>query len=390
MANVFLRKKINNRIIDGHPWIYSNEIGEIEGVYQPGDIVSVFSSNGSFVGKGYINPKSQIKIRLLTRDQDEVIDKAFFTERIKKAYHYRQQLGYKDNCRIVYGESDDLPGLIIDKVNDYVIFQTLTLGIDLWKNTIIEIIDKLFSPVGIYERNDVIVREFEGLPFIKGCVKGNCGDKILLKHDDLQFIVDLEKGQKTGFFLDHQDNWPHIHRVVKDAEVLDAFCYTGTFAINAAKYGAKKVIGLDICADAIALAKDNAALNNAQEICEFYELNAFDILKNWHKEQKYFDTIILDPPVLTKSRLNLDKAINGYREINLRAMKLFRKGGFLITTCSSNLISKEQFQEIIGNAAKDAKKRIKQISYLSQSADHPILWNVPEMEYMKFVIIAVE
>lgn len=390
MSNVFLRKKISSRIIDGHPWIYSNEIGEIEGVYAPGDIVNVFSSNGSFVGKGYINPKSQIKVRLLTRDVDDVIDLDFFKQKIVRAWHYRQQLGYSDNCRIVYGESDEIPGLIIDKVNDYIIFQTLTLGIDLWKSAIIEIIDELFSPKGIYERNDVIVREFEGLPSIKGCVKGECANQILLKHDDLQFIVDLENGQKTGFFLDHQDNWPHIHRVVKDAEVLDAFSYTGTFAINAAKYGAKKVIGLDICADAIALAKRNATLNHANDICEFFELNAFDILKNWHKENKFFDTIILDPPVLTKSRLNLDKAINGYREINLRAMKLLRSGGFLITTCSSNLISKEQFQEIIGNAAKDAKKRIKQISYLSQSADHPILWNVPEMEYMKFVIIAVE
>lgn len=390
MSNVFLRKKISSRIIDGHPWIYSNEIGEIEGVHAPGDIVNVFSSNGSFVGKGYINPKSQIKVRLLTRGVDEVIDAAFFKKKILRAWHYRKQLGYSDNCRIVYGESDDIPGLIIDKVNDYIVFQTLTLGLDLWKSAIIEIIDELFSPKGIYERNDVIVREFEGLPAIKGCVKGECSNQILLKHNDLQFIVDLENGQKTGFFLDHQDNWPHIHRVVKDAEVLDAFCYTGTFAINAAKYGAKKVIGLDICADAIALAQQNATLNNANDICEFFELNAFDILKNWHKENKFFDTIILDPPVLTKSRLNLDKAINGYREINLRAMKLLRSGGFLITTCSSNLISKEQFQEIIGNAAKDAKKRIKQISYLSQSADHPILWNVPEMEYMKFVIIAVE
>lgn len=389
-AKIFLRKKISNRIGDGHPWIYSNEIGDEDGSYQPGDIVDVFSSNGSFVGKGYINPASQIKIRLLSRNQEAEINYDFLYRKIEQAWQYRLKLGYSNNCRVVFGESDDLPGLVIDKINDYLIFQTLALGIDVRKDMILDIIKTIFNPKGIYERNDVFVRELEGLPLKKGVVFGTMEDEILLEENGLKFFVDIIEGQKTGFFLDHYENRVSIERVVRDADVLDTFSYTGTFSIYAAKYGAKSVLGLDLSEKAVALAKRNAQLNGFENICDFRQLNAFDILKTWSKEGRVFDTIILDPPPFTKSRSNIQKALSGYKEINLRAMKMVAPGGFIITTCCTNLISTDDFINIVQEAAKDAKKRIRQVSLQSQSADHPILWNVPEMHYLKFLIIAVE
>lgn len=388
-AKIFLRKKVHARIAEGHPWIYNNEIGDEEGVYQPGDIVDVFTSVGTFVGKGYINPMSQIKVRLLSRVQDEAIDAQFFEQKIKAAWEYRLKLGYKNNCRVVFGESDELPGLVVDKINDYLIVQMLTLGIDLKKDIIIAILLDIFNPKGIYERNDIYVRELEGLEMRKGLVYGEVPNEILLEENGLKFYVDLVDGQKTGYFLDHYENRVSIERVVKDANVLDAFSYTGTFSIYAAKFGAQSVLGLDLSENAIALAKRNAALNGYSDVCTFEQLNAFDVLKSWSKEGRKFDTIILDPPPFTKNRNNIQKALTGYKEINLRAMKLVEPGGFIITTCCTNLISIDMFLDIISQVAKDAKKKVKQISLQSQSADHPILWNVPEMHYLKVLIISV-
>lgn len=388
-AKIFLRKKVHARIAEGHSWIYNNEIGDEEGGYQPGDIVDVFTSMGSFVGKGYINPLSQIKVRLLTRNQDEVIDETFWANKIQAAWEYRRKLGYENNCRVVFGESDELPGLVVDKINDYLIVQMLTLGMDQRKDIILAILKDLFQPKGIFERNDIYVRELEGLEMRKGLLYGEVPEEILLEENGLKFYVDLVEGQKTGYFLDHYENRVSIERVVKNAEVLDAFSYTGTFSIYAAKFGAKSVLGLDLSENAIALAKRNAALNGYDTICQFEQLNAFDVLKSWSKEGKKFDTIILDPPPFTKNRNNIQKALSGYKEINLRAMKLVQPGGFIITTCCTNLISIEMFLDIISQVAKDAKKKVKQISLQSQSADHPILWNVPEMHYLKFLIISI-
>jgi len=389
MAKVFLRKKISNRIADGHPWIFGNEIGDEVGDYQPGDIVEVFSSTGSFVGKGYINPASQIKIRLLTRDINETIDEHFFQQKIEKAWQYRQKLGYRENCRLVFGESDDLPALIIDKFNDYFVVQTLALGIDLWKPAIVKALQSIFSPKGIYERNDVPVRELEGMSTIKGFLSQEFDTRILIQEHGLQFQVDLVEGMKTGYFLDQQDNRQAIAPMVKDAEVLDAFCYTGTFGVHAAKYGAKSVLGLDIADAAIQLAQNNARLNGFENICRFEQLNAFDVLKQWVKEGRRYDSVILDPPAFTKSKENINKAITGYKEINLRAMKLLRPGGFLITSSCTHLINPQLFLQIIDMAAKDAKRRICQVSWQTQSADHPILWNIPHSQYLKFLIVEV-
>ncbi|RQO31188.1 rRNA large subunit methyltransferase I [Taibaiella sp. KBW10] len=388
MAKIFLNKKISSRIADGHPWIFNNEIGDEEGAYEAGDIVDVFSSNGSFVGKGYINPLSQIKVRLLTRKQESINDD-FFLHKIQNAWAYRQRMGYVENCRLIFGEADGLPALIIDKFNDYFVIQTMALGIERWKGSIVKALNTIFSPKGIYERNDVPVRELEGMEQIKGFLSDPFDTNIIINENGLKFHVDIVNGQKTGYFLDQQDNRRFIAPVVKDAEVLEAFCYTGTFANHAAKYGAKSVLGLDISDKAVDTARKNAALNGYSDICSFECVNAFDVLKKWVKEGKRFDTVMLDPPAFTKSRANIQKAITGYKEINLRGMKLLKPGGFLVTASCTNLVPPDMFLKTIEAAAKDARKQIRQVTWQTQAADHPIVWNVPNTQYLKFLIVEV-
>lgn len=389
MAKFFLRKKIGDRVVNGHPWIFATELGDSEGDYEPGDIVDVHSSNGSFVGKGYVNPASQIRIRLLTRDKNETIDAQFFHRRIAEAWAYRQQIGYVENCRLIFGEADGLPALIIDKFNDYLVIQTLALGIERWKEAIVKALQDIFKPKGIYERNDVPVRELEGMQQIKGFLSAPFDTNIILKENGLKFHVDIENGQKTGYFLDQQDNRRAIQHICKDAEVLEAFCYTGTFSLHAAQYGAKSVLGLDISDNAVDTARRNALLNGYENTCKFESMNAFDALKNWVKEGRKYDVVMLDPPAFTKSRANIDKAITGYKEINLRGMKLTKPGGFLVTASCTNLVSPDQFLKTIEAAAKDAKRKIRQVTWQTQASDHPILWHVPTTQYLKFLIVQV-
>jgi len=389
MAKFFLRKKIGDRVINGHPWIFANELGDSDGTYEPGDIVEVYSYNGSFVGKGYINPASQIRIRLLTRDKNEEVNEQFFYKRIKQAWEYRQQIGYVENCRLIFGEADELPALIIDKFNDYLVIQTMALGIDNWKQAIVDALNQIFAPKGIYERNDVPVRELEGLPQQKGFLSAPFDTNIILHENGLKFHVDIENGQKTGYFLDQQDNRRAIRHIVKDAEVLEAFCYTGTFSLHAAHYGAKSVLGLDISEYAVNTARRNAELNGYQDICKFEAVNAFDVLKQWGKEGKKYDVVMLDPPAFTKSRENIQKAITGYKEINLRGMKLTKPGGFLVTASCTNLVDPELFLKIIDMAAKDARRKLRQVTWQTQASDHPILWHVPNTQYLKFLIVQV-
>ena len=388
MTKVYLNKKINPRIAQGHPWIYNNEVDRIAGPIEPGDIVEVYFFDGQLAGRGYINPNSQIIIRLLTRKREE-IDANFFYEKIKTAWAYRQQLGYTENCRLVFGEADGLPALIIDKFNDYFVLQTLSLGIDIWKQAIVEALQKIFSPKGIYERNDVPVRELEGLTQVKDFLTEPFPTEIIIKENDLQFYVNIETGQKTGYFLDQQDNRRAIKEIVKGADVLGAFTYTGTFEIHAAHYGAKSVLGIDISEGAVAQANKNAALNKLDHIVKFEAMNAFDVLKKWGKEGRKYDVVMLDPPAFTKSRNNIDKAVTGYKEINLRGMQMLRNGGFLVTSSCTNLVSPELFLETIQMAAWDAKKRIRQVTYQSQSSDHPIIWGMENTHYLKFLIIEV-
>jgi len=388
MTKVYLNKKINPRIALGHPWIYNNEVDRIAGPIEPGDIVEVYFFDGQLAGRGYINPNSQIIIRLLTRKREE-IDAHFFYEKIKTAWAYRQQLGYTENCRLVFGEADGLPALIIDKFNDYFVLQTLSLGIDIWKPSIVDALQKIFTPKGIYERNDVPVRELEGLTQVKDFLTAPFPTEIIIKENDLQFYVNIETGQKTGYFLDQQDNRRAIKDIVKGADVLGAFTYTGTFEIHAAHYGAKSVLGIDISEGAVAQANKNAALNKLDHIVKFEAMNAFDVLKKWGKEGRKYDVVMLDPPAFTKSRNNIDKAVTGYKEINLRGMQMLRNGGFLVTSSCTNLVSPELFLETIQMAAWDAKKRIRQVTYQSQSSDHPIIWGMENTHYLKFLIVEV-
>lgn len=392
MKSIILNKNISRRVEGGHPWIFSNEVNrgkEKDTNASPGEIVEVYTFDKKFIGKGYYNPQSQISVRLLTRNKAENIDDAFFYNRIKQAWEYRKKIGYTENCRLIFGEADDIPQLIIDKFNDYFVIQTLALGIDVWKPSIVKALNELFTPKGIYERNDVPVRELEGMEQQKGFLSNPFDTNIIINENGIKFHVDIANGQKTGYFLDQQDNRRAIQHIVKDADVLGAFCYTGSFEISAAYYGAKSVLGLDISPGAIDVCNKNAALNGLENICRFECVNAFDVLKNWTKEDKRWDVVMLDPPSFTKSRSSIDKAVAGYKEINLRGMKLVKPGGFLVTSSCTNLVQPELFLDVVQMAAKDAKRKIRQVVFNAQSADHPIIRGQEYTHYLKFLIVQV-
>lgn len=392
MKSLFLNKNISSRVENGHPWIFANEINRgkaLDAAAKAGEIVNVFTHDKKFIGKGYVNPQSQIMVRLLTRDKDKEINDDFFYDAIQKAWTYRQKLGYVENCRLIFGEADELPQLIIDKFNDYFVIQTLALGIDFWKPSIVKAIEKTFSPKGIYERNDVPVRELEGMEQQKGFLSEPFDTNIIIHENGVQFHVDIAAGQKTGYFLDQQDNRKAIQHIVKGADVLGAFCYTGSFEISAAVYGAQSVTGIDISQSAIDMCNKNALLNKVEGICKFECVNAFDVLKEWTKESKQWDVVMLDPPSFTKSRSSIDKAVAGYKEINLRGIKLVKPGGFLVTSSCTNLVKPELFLDIIAMAAKDAKRKIRQVVFNSQSADHPVIRDQENTHYLKFLIVQV-
>ena len=390
MNKVYLKRKISPRVANGHPWIFNNEVEKIEGDVQGGDVVEVLDHDKKFIGKGYINPKSQILVRLLTRTRTDEINEQYFIEQISKCWEYRKRIGYTENCRLVFGEADSLPQLIIDKFNDYFVIQTLALGIDVWKPAIVNALNTIFQPHGIYERNDVPVRELEGLPQQKGFLSAPFDTKIIINENGLKFHVDVENGQKTGYFLDQQDNRRAIQHIVKGADVLGAFTYTGTFEIHAAQYGAKSVLGLDISENAVAQANRNAELNGVQDRCRFETANAFDVLKQWGKDGRQYDVVMLDPPAFTKSQETIQKAITGYKEINLRGMKLVKPGGFLVTSSCTNLVNPELFLPTIEMAAKDVRRKIRQVTFQTQSSDHPIIWGMDNTQYLKFLIVQVQ
>ncbi len=388
MKRVVLKRKISNRVVSGHPWIFSNEIDLVDEDIAAGDIAEVLTYDGKYVGQGYVNPVSRIPVRLLSRDKKDIINGDFFKRKIREAWEYRQKIGYTENCRLIFGEADGLPQLIIDKFNDYFVIQTLALGIDTWKPEIVAALEEVFSPKGIYERNDVPIRELEGLEQKKGFLSKPFDTKIMIQENGLKFMVDVEKGQKTGYFLDQQDNRRAIQHIVKGADVLGAFCYTGTFEIHAAHYGAKHVLGLDISEAAVQQSRENAALNGLTNTT-FQAINAFDALKQWSKEGKKWDVVMIDPPSFTKTRDNIQKAISGYKEINLRSMKLVKPGGFLVTSSCTNLVQPDLFYEIIEMAAKDARRTLRQVVFQAQSPDHPIIRSLENTNYLKFLIVQV-
>jgi 23S rRNA (cytosine1962-C5)-methyltransferase len=392
MKSITLNKNISRRVESGHPWIFANEVNrgkEKDTNAKPGEIVQVLTFDGKYIGQGYYNPQSQISVRLLTRNKAEVINDDFFYRQILAAWQYRQKIGYTQNCRLVFGEADDLPQLVIDKFNDYFVIQTMALGIDVWKDAIVKALNKIFTPKGIYERNDVSVRELEGLPQQKGFLSAEFDTNILIEENGVKYTIDIANGQKTGYFLDQQDNRKAIKNIVKNADVLGAFCYTGSFELCAAHYGAKSVLGLDISESAIEMCNKNAALNNLSNICTFECVNAFDVLKTWVKDGRQYDVVMLDPPSFTKSRATIEKAIAGYKEINLRGMRLVKPGGFLVTSSCTNLIQPNLFLDIIGMAAKDAKRKLRQVVFNSQSPDHPIINGQENTHYLKFLIVQV-
>jgi len=381
---------IRRRVAEGHPWIFSNEIDRVDGEVKGGETAIVFAYDNKFIGCGYINPKSQIMVRLLTRDKNEEINEDFFYQRILQCWEYRKKIGYVENCRLVFGEADSLPQLIIDKFNDYFVIQTLALGIDVWKPAIVNALNKIFEPKGIYERNDVPVREVEGMTQQKGFLSSPFDTTIIINENGLKFNVDIENGQKTGYFLDQQDNRRAIQHIVKGADVLGVFTYTGTFEIHAAHYGANSVLGIDISENAVEQANKNATLNGIEKICRFQTANAFDVLKQWSKEEKKYDVVMLDPPAFTKSRETIQKAIAGYKEINLRGMKLIKPGGFLVTSSCTSLVSSEMFLQTIDMAAKDAKRKLRQVCFQTQAPDHPIIREIENTQYLKFLIVEVQ
>lgn len=370
-------------------WIYDNEINLVDENTKPADIVHVFSSDNKFVGQGYFNPTSKIAVRLLSFEIDEIINADFFKRRMSQCWQYRQQIGLTENCRLVFAEGDFLPGLIIDKFNDYLVIQIYTLGMEIWQDAIIDILNEMFNPKGIYLRNDLPVRVLEGMTEEKKSVGAEFNTQIIINEHGLQFNVDLALGQKTGYFLDQHLNRAAILPFVKDAEILSAFCYIGSFELLAASYGAKSVLGIDDSLWAVEQARANAELNGLQHKCSFIKENAFNYLKKLSLEKTRFDVVMLDPPSFSKSRQRIQQAIAGYNEINLRALKIIKSGGYLISSSCTNLIEEELFLDILFNAAKDAKRLVQQVYFNSQSLDHPILLNMTQTKYLKFIVLRV-
>lgn len=388
-CKVFLQKGKGKNAENGHPWIYDNEIEGFDGAFENGDIVDAYSAKGDFIGKGFANRNSKIAVRIMTRNIDEIIDENFLRKALKNAYDYRKKVIDTSSCRIVFGEADFLPGLTIDKYEDYYVIQSLALGIDRYKGIIVKLLKEEYNAKGVYERSDAKVRELEGMEQAKGFLTEPFDTTVQIVENGVKYYVDIAEGQKTGFFLDQKGNRASIHKICKDAEVLDCFTHTGSFALNAGIAGAKSVLGIDISELAITAARKNAELNNLEDTVKFECHDAFDLLHEWSKEGKKYDVVILDPPAFTKSRGTVKGAARGYKEINLRAMKMVRYGGFLVTCSCSHFMTPELFKEAISDAARDANRTLRQVEFRTQAPDHPILWNSEESYYLKFYIFQV-
>ena len=394
MATVTLKRGEGRTLSSGGAWVFDNEIDKIEGEFENGDLVEVLASNGYPMGTGFINVNSKIRIRIMSRKKDQVIDDAFLLQRVRDCIDYRKHTVDMSSCRLIFGESDFLPGLVVDKYEDILVVQSLALGIDRYKLRILEMLKKELKEEGmeirgVYERSDAKVRIREGLELVKGFIGKPFDTKVLITENGVKYHVDVENGQKTGFFLDQKLNRAAIKPLCKDARVLDCFTHTGSFALNAGLAGAKDVLGVDASALAIEEAQKNALLNNLEDRVRFETADVFDLLPELEKKGELFDVVVLDPPAFTKSRESVAKAVKGYKEINLRGMKLIKDGGYLATCSCSHFMSQELFSKTIALAAKDAKKRLRQVEYRTQAPDHPILWAADESFYLKFFIFQV-
>lgn len=394
MGIVKLKKGEGRTIKSGGLWIFDNEIDKIAEGIVDGEVVDVLDFDDYFLGKGFINRKSKITIRLMTRKKGQEIDYEFLKMRVKNCLDYRKKIVDMSSCRLIFGEADFLPGLVVDKFSDVLVVQSLALGIDRFKLQIIDILkeelEKMGYPIrGVYERSDAKVRTQEGMERVKGFIGDEFDTKVEIIENDVRYIVDVCDGQKTGFFLDQKYNRKSIWKICKDAEVIDCFTHTGSFALNAGKAGAKSVIGVDASELAVLQATENAKLNNLSENVRFICEDVFDLLPRLEQENKKFDVVILDPPAFTKSRNSVKNATKGYREINLRALKIIKDGGFLVTCSCSHFMTPELFAKTIAQAGKSAKKHLRQVEYRTQSPDHPILWDADESYYLKFYIFQV-
>ena len=378
----------------GGPWIYDNEIGEITPNCEDGGIVRVEDYNGYVLGWGFLNRKSTIAVRVLSRKADAVIDEAFLEARVRAAWQYRKDTVETDSCRVIFGEADFLPGLVVDKFSDVLVVESLALGIDRLKDTILKALVKVLAEDGIairgiYERSDAKVRLKEGMERVKGFLSTPFDTKVEILENGVRYMVDVEEGQKTGYFLDQKYNRRAIQPLCRGKRVLDCFTHTGAFALNAAVAGAREVIGVDASETGVRQAEENARLNGVEDRVKFLCRDVFDLLPEMDRNGERFDVVILDPPAFTKSRDSVKKAVRGYREINLRGIRLVENGGYLATCSCSHFMTPELFTNTIAQAARDARRRLRQVEYRTQSADHPILWGADESYYLKFYIFQV-
>lgn len=393
-ATVILKKGEGRVIKAGGAWIYDNEIDKVEGVFENGDVVAVHDFDGYCMGCGYINTKSKIAVRMLSRKKDTVIDEAFMEQRVRDAWEYRKQTIDTSSCRLIFGEADFLPGIVVDKFADVLVVESLALGIDRWKYVIVDVLKRVLREDsivirGVYERSDAKVRLQEGMERSKGFIGDAFDTKVEIVENGVKYLVDVAEGQKTGFFLDQKNNRAAIHRFCRGKDVLDCFTHTGSFALNAGIAGAKSVLGVDASQLAITQAEENARLNHLENRVKFQCADVFELLPELEKKGEKFDVVILDPPAFTKSRNSVKNAAKGYREINLRGLKLVRDGGFLATCSCSHFMEQELFAKTLREAASGAHKRLRQVEFRTQACDHPILWAADQSYYLKFYIFQV-
>ncbi|MDY3017144.1 class I SAM-dependent rRNA methyltransferase [Blautia sp.] len=394
LAVVTLKKGEGRLLKSGGMWVFDNEIASVMGSFLNGDVVLVRDFDGYPMGKGFINTNSKITVRLLTRDENQKIDEKFLEMRVRDAWEYRKKVTDTSSCRLIFGEADFLPGLVVDKFADVLVVQSLALGIDRFKLQILELLKNILAEDGIqirgvYERSDAKVRRQEGMELYKGFIGEEFSTLVEIEENGVKYQVDVRDGQKTGFFLDQKYNRLAIQKLCKNARVLDCFTHTGSFALNAGIAGASEVTGVDASQLAVDQAAANAKLNGLDGTVKFICEDVFELLPELEERGEKYDVVILDPPAFTKSRNSVKNAVKGYREINLRAMRLVKDGGFLATCSCSHFMTYELFTKTIGQAARSAHKRLRQVEYRTQAPDHPILWSSDESYYLKFYIFQV-
>ncbi len=407
-AKVILRKGQGREFKSGGLWIYDNEIDRVEGGYENGDIIELHDFDDFFLGYGFINENSKIRVRMMSRKKENPVTDELIETRVRNAWEYRKAVmaDYCDeylkgddvltrlSCRLIFGEADFLPGITIDKFSDVLVIESLALGTDRMKDKILDACKRALAEDGvkirgIYERSDAKVRELEGLERTKGFIGESFDTKVLIEENGVKYYVDVENGQKTGFFLDQKFNRQSIRGLCKGKRVLDCFTHTGSFALNAAAGGASSVLGVDASDLGCEQARENAALNGLENVASFECADVFELLPDLEKKGEKFDVVILDPPAFTKSRASIKKAVTGYKEINLRGMRLVKNGGYLATCSCSHFMDEELFLKTIADAARDAHKRLRQVEFRQQASDHPILWGGAASYYLKFVIFQV-